>query len=136
MYHQLEIIFRFEDSVRRMLELTHNGKNCEPGSDNCYMHKQLLEFPNQLRFEMTGKDDPIIDTVLDANNNIVWDRHIILQELRIDNIKLNETYLSNWPVVHKNPNNETENTNYMGCNGTIVLDFDANSLLQWYMRTA
>lgn len=139
--YQLELTFRFIENNGN-IQLWNSGERCYADERDLYKHTQSLLLPSMLRFEMRGKDPHGKDTKVDANGNILWDRHIILEECRIDKTKANENFLKRWPRIHPSanldnfvPSNQIIFSNYFGFNGVIELDFDGNNLIEWYMRT-
>lgn len=137
----VEITFTFVNPIET-IKLFHNDEQCMPDSNNQYIYRAQHIFPVRLQFEMNGKCPRGSDCRVDANGEVIWDRYIIVSEVKVDGVVPNLDYLKRWGRIHPNttlkdfrPANQIVFSNYMGFNGVIELEFDGSDVLEWLMRT-
>jgi hypothetical protein len=72
------------------------------------------------------------DTVVDANNNIVQDRHCLINYIKLNELVFDLDSFSryNYPFVAED--NESIITNYLGKNGTFYFNFEYPFWKLWY----
>lgn len=99
-----------------------------------------IDLPTKLHLEIKGKTDN--DVIKDINDNIMLDTHIKLCSMTLNNIKPNELFLLKFPKIYINSTIENPTktnrifySNYFGFNGIVELDFDASSIIEWYLKT-
>jgi hypothetical protein len=108
--------------------------------DNIGNYSCDINLPTTVYLEMKGKTNN--DVFKDTNGNIIVDSHIKLSSISLDNIKPNDLFLLKFPKIYINGNIEKLNqtnrifySNYIGFNGIVELDFDATSIMDWYLKT-
>ena len=93
------------------------------------------EGDHELKFMMKNKK--IEHTIIDHDNNIIKDACLNINNFSIDNIELKNLFIENTKYYHSY-NSDSEKIEHefygtMGCNGTIVLKFNAPIYI-WFLE--
>ena len=136
--HQVSLIFT-SINPNNSIELYVNNERIN-FINNTAKYTCYIDLPDTLYLEVKGKTDK--DVIKDQDGNIIIDTHIKLSSITLDNIKPNKLFLLKFPKIYINGNfnnlNQTNRifySNYFGFNGIVELDFDSNSVIEWYLKS-
>jgi len=83
-----------------------------------------IDLPTQLQFKLSGKD-PNHDTWLDADGNIIADKYIVLNSLKIGLIEVNQNLLFTLC---------SNNNTFWGKNEIVTIDILDSDFIQWHLK--
>jgi hypothetical protein len=131
---QLKLCFQFSDPQNSM-QLVINACNVEPDETGKAIYTANIELPNTIVMEISGKGKN--DTIIDAQGNILKDKCIVLEEVKVNGISPHINYLKKWPriIVGGKGSNKIIYSNYFGFNGTVELKLEGDNVFQWLLRT-
>lgn len=122
---KLEIFFKFVDIDGQFMGVTvkhHSDESTLLPTDaavHCYSTE--VELPTQIDLTFFGKNQNN-DTKIDEQGNITQDKHVLIKEIRLDNITVEPLYLKRrLKLEHKDGVNYS---NYIGFNGCMKIEFN------------
>lgn len=126
---KLEIFFKFADIDGKYMGVTVEYNNQRstivPDDDTVYCYSQDIKLPAELKLEFFGKNKNQ-DTKIDKCGNIVQDKHVIIKEIKLDNISIDPLFVKRkLALTHDGGINYS---NYIGFNGTMTIQFDKNNV--------
>ena len=109
------------------VELTHNGVTTPITGTT---HTVSVNLPTQIMVKFSGKN-MATDTIIDDTGRIVADKYVKIKEILLDNIQLPRYFLEK-KLELVDENNVIRNTNYIGFNGCLVLNFEKSNVFSQY----
>jgi hypothetical protein len=112
------------------LSFENNGHvECPTNLDaGLYVYETEIDFPCTFVIKTSGKQS--LDTVVDADGNIIDDLFIRLDDINIDGLSCHSTYLHEKIFLHTD-SGESIQANYWGFNGQVKLDLAYPDSLHW-----
>lgn len=131
---KLEIFFRFVGLDDKYMGVTiHHGgtvSTLQAVDDSAYSYVQEIELPTKVELEFFGKNKDT-DTRIDAQGKIIADKHVILKGIKLDNVPVEPLYLRRRLCLEHE--NGVTYSNYIGFNGTMVIQFDSPNVFSQIM---
>jgi hypothetical protein len=125
---KVKLEFKFASVNNACMSLTVNGSPLVPGPDLLATVTIDQEFPGRIDLVVDGKDMNH-DTILDAEGNIVQDKHILLTNVTVDRVLVPDHFIQSWPKT------SNRSTSYFGFNDQISLNFDDSDSFYWLLKT-
>ena len=91
-----------------------------------------IVWPSIVKFITSNKNSG--DTIIDSTGNIVKDKYIRLDKLFLNNVEVNQLYLTNKLYLYTE-HNTIENTDYWGFNGQCSIEFTGKDTLEWHLNS-
>jgi hypothetical protein len=126
---KLEIFFKFAEIDGKYMGVTveYNARQSTiiPDDNTVYCYSQDIELPAQIDLEFFGKNKNQ-DTKIDEHGNIVQDKHVIIKEIKLDNISIDPLFIKrHLALTHDSGINYS---NYIGFNGNMIIQFEKNNV--------
>jgi len=126
---KLEIVFRFGELRNEYMgvKITHPGSEStlQPTEGTVYCYEKNIVLPCRVDLDFFGKNTDR-DTEVDSNGNILRDKHVLLKEIRLDNMPIEPLYLKRRLCLINDSN--TVYSDYIGFNGRMSIDFDQSNV--------
>jgi hypothetical protein len=91
-----------------------------------YVFSTEIGLPSKINLEFFGKN-LMCDTLVDKDNIIIKDKFVKIESINLDHIPLPDSFLlENIKLITTDQKKIT--TNYIGFNGTVVIDFTKSNL--------
>lgn len=131
---QLLLYFQFSD-IQSPMQLCIQGNCITPDDTGKAIYKTNVDLPTTIVMEISGKGK--YDTIIDSQENIVKDKFILLEEVKVNGISPNINYLKKWPrlIIGNKDSNKVVYSNYFGFNGIVELELEGNNVFRWLLRT-
>ena len=108
-----------------------NGLTVAPNNSDEYLYEQLIALPTEINLEFGGKD-LAKDTMVDEVGNIIKDKHVLIQEIKLDNMLVEPLYLQRRLKLEYN--DQINYSNYIGFNGTMIIQFNKPDVFRQCME--
>lgn len=126
---KLEIVFRFgelrNEYMGVKITLPEAQSTLQPTEGTIYCYEQTITLPCTVHLDFFGKNINQ-DTEVDSNGNILRDKHVLLKELRLDNIPVEPLYLKRRLCLVNDQ--ETVYSDYIGFNGRMSINLDQSNV--------
>ena len=132
---KLEIFFKFVDIDGQFMGVTvkHNNKGSTllPTDTSVHCYSTEVDLPVQVDLTFFGKNQDK-DTKIDDQGKIIQDKHVLIKEIRLDNIVVEPLYLKRrLKLEHPNGANYS---NYIGFNGCMKIELDQPNVFLQVMK--
>lgn len=125
---KVKLEFKFESVNDACMLLTVNGQSIVPDTLGLATVEFEQEFPGKVELTVSGKDMNH-DTILDAEGQIIKDKHILLKSITVDRVLVPDHFVQSWPKTSE------RSTSYFGFNDSIVLNFEDSDSFYWLLKT-
>lgn len=129
---KLEIVFKFAEVHGSFMTVKINDTVLSGVNNEVQCYEKLITLPDSVTLEFSGKNQTT-DTILDGDQNIIKDKHILIKEIRLDNMPVERLYLERRLKLEHD--NKVVYSNYIGFNGKMVIQFNKpdvfRQLLEW-----
>jgi len=129
---KLEILFQFAEVRNSYMTVKVCDSEITPTDGDIYCYEQAITLPTTIELEFTGKDSAC-DTIVDEAGNIVKDKHVLIKEIRLDNMPVEPLYLERRLKLEHG--DQINYSNYIGFNGKMTIQFDKpdvfRQLMEW-----
>lgn len=126
---KLEIVFQFSELRNEYMgvKITLPGTESTllPTEGTIYCYQQTITLPCRLHLDFFGKNMHK-DTEVDSNDTIIRDKHVLLKEIRLDNIPVEPLYLKRHLCLVNDQ--KTVYSNYIGFNGRMSIEFEQSNV--------
>lgn len=97
--------------------------NIGPNNAGIFIFDRDIVLPTKVQMEFSGKD-MAIDTICDPHGKILQDKCVIIRKILLDGFAVDRYYLQKKLTLHEKGSDRTNRSNYIGFNGTMLLDLD------------
>lgn len=124
---KVTIDLEFKGINGKHMDLLVNGEPVTP--NNKAQVETVCNLPSECILEFSGKDPR--DTKIDKDGNIVDDIFVLIKSVKIDGIRLPDTYVHQ-KIKIKTDSGEEIQTSHIGYNGRVVISLlESNSFTQY-----
>jgi hypothetical protein len=116
--------------MRITVESSGTQLQLERGQTQCTVP---VEFPGYMTVTVNGKMPT--DTKVDAEGNVVQDMYVKIIDLQINGMSVDKVWLEKAIYLKRFSDGELVNTNYLGFNGQVRIDFDKPNSFIWVAST-
>ena len=128
----LQILFKFGEIRNEYMTVSVNNSQSiiTPTDGEIYCYEQQLLLPDSVTLEFSGKCNGQ-DTDVDKDGNIIKDKHVIITEIRLDNLPMHPLYLKRRLKLEYG--DQINYSNYVGFNGKMVINFNKPDVFRQLM---
>jgi hypothetical protein len=128
---KLQILFRFAEVRNHYMTVKINDSTITPTDGEVYCYEQLINLPTEINLEFNGKDSNI-DTIIDEGGNIIKDKHILIQEIKLNGMPVDPLYLERRLKLEYGK--QINYSNYIGFNGKMTIQFNKSDVFRQIME--
>lgn len=128
---QLAIHFEFtqvhDSCMTVQVQVADHASELGPNEPGIFVFESLIELPEKIHMTFSGKNMSK-DTVCDQEGLILHDKCVIIQKITLDRFPVDAFYLKKKLLLQEIDSDRITHGNYIGFNGTMMLDLDCENV--------
>jgi hypothetical protein len=127
-----ELKFSFSNGAMQVTVSDHRSTLLEliNVTDPLVKYSVDIMLPTKLTFTLSGKGK--YDTKMDANNNIISDKYVLLSSMTLGGIPIQLGKL--FDICNYSANGKTVKDTFWAFNGSAFIDFDEEDFIRWHLK--
>ena len=127
-----ELKFSFSNGAMRVVIEDDNSMLLDLNNvtDELVQQSVTISLPTKLKFTLTGKGKS--DTRIDANNNIIADKYVLLKEMRLGGIPVQPGKI--YDICNYSNVNGLSKDTFWAFDGQVIIDFDEKDFIKWHLK--